>query len=272
MNESLVRGVFKVAVGFVVATLVVLAGALYASKHYLTQQQQLAAAGETRAAIEAGRLSSRLNPYDSEPLVAQSNLLAARGDREEALELLKEATSRDPASYLNYALLGNFYLSEMDDPEKAIEAYRRALELVPNATNVRSVYATALARSGEVEAAKKEYRVLAESGRSTLQDSYNLGRIQARTDEPDAALRTLREARETARERADKSEGQRKNQVEIFLQSVDLAIADAHVVKGDYASAIEELDQSESPQAPAILELLRTDPEKYRQTVLDSEI
>lgn len=272
MSESVVRGVFKVAVGFMVATLVMLAGSIYLSKYYLEQQQQLAASGDLPGAIESARLSARLNPFDSVPLIAEANLLAADGERDEALELIQEATRRDPANNSNFVSLGNFYLNEMGDPEGAIRAYREALDRVPKATDVRSALATALTRSGDLEAAKKEYQALAEADRITLQDLYNLGRIQARTGEPERALETLRDTRERALKRVEGTEGERRTQLEVFAQSVDLAIADALVAQGDYQGAIGELETSESRQAPAILELLRTDPEMYRQTVLESGI
>ena len=57
-----------------------------------------------------------------------------------------------------------------------------------------------------------------------------------------------------------------------LIESINLAIADAMVVQGRYARARLIVAQSTSEQAPAILALLDTDPEMYRQSVLDSEI
>ncbi|MGH3145816.1 MAG: tetratricopeptide repeat protein [Rubrobacter sp.] len=275
MSESLVRGVFKAAVGFVAATLILLASTLYLSKYYLQRQQQLAAEN-VEAALESTRLAARLSPLDSEPLVVESNLLSAQGDMAGALGALQEATRRDPANNVNYTTLGSFYLNQMDNPEAAVGAYREALERVPNATNVRGLLATALSRSGDLEGAKREYEKLAEVDRLPLQSRYSLGKIYARTGEPEKAIETLRDTRERAEERLGKAKepqkAQKEAQREAFVQSVDLAIADAYVAREDYEGAITVLEQSQSPQAPAIIELLRTDPATYRQQVLESEI
>jgi hypothetical protein len=53
---------------------------------------------------------------------------------------------------------------------------------------------------------------------------------------------------------------------------MDLAIADALVVLGRYDEAREVIEASSSAQAPALLQLLDSDPEGYRQTVVNSEI
>lgn len=272
MSESLVRGVFKVAIGFVVVTLVLLAGTLYASKYYLQQQQRLAAAGDVPGALEAARVAARVSPFDSEPVLAESNLLVFGGQKKAALKALEEATRRDPANSVNFVSLGNFYLGQMDDPESAVRAYREAIERVPKATNVRSLLAAALAGSGDLEGAKREYEELVELGRITQQDRFELGGIYTRTGEPEKALEALRATRERATNRLDEGEESKRAQKEAFVQSLDLAIVDALVVQGDYEGAAEMLQQSSSPQAPALLELLSTNPEQYRQRVLESEV
>ena len=53
---------------------------------------------------------------------------------------------------------------------------------------------------------------------------------------------------------------------------MDLALADALVVQGDYAGAREILANSSSNQAPALLHLLDADPEAYRESVVNSGI
>jgi hypothetical protein len=53
---------------------------------------------------------------------------------------------------------------------------------------------------------------------------------------------------------------------------MNLALADALVVRGRYAQAREVLAGSSSEQAPALLQLLDTDPEAYREQVVNSDI
>jgi hypothetical protein len=57
-----------------------------------------------------------------------------------------------------------------------------------------------------------------------------------------------------------------------LLASMNLALADALVVQGRYAQAREILLRSSSEQAPALLQLLDTDPEAYREQVVNSDV
>jgi len=53
---------------------------------------------------------------------------------------------------------------------------------------------------------------------------------------------------------------------------MDLALADALVVQGNYARAGKIIAGSSSEQALALLRLLETDPEAYRDQVVNSDI
>jgi hypothetical protein len=53
---------------------------------------------------------------------------------------------------------------------------------------------------------------------------------------------------------------------------MELAKADALVVQGRYDEARQVISQSSSEQAPALLQLLNSDPEAYRESVVLSEI
>jgi tetratricopeptide (TPR) repeat protein len=132
--------------------------------------------------------------------------------------------------------------------------------------------AAALAATGDLEGAKREYEKLREFGRISTRDLYDLGRIYARTGEPEKAVQTLEEVREKAGAKLEGSSGPRRVQRELFVNSVDLAIADAYVAQGNYDEATRVLRDSEAEQAPAILELLYINPEEYRETVLNSEL
>ena len=84
--------------------------------------------------------------------------------------------------------------------------------------------------------------------------------------------RTLEEAREKASAKLEGSSGPKRVQRELFVNSVDLAIADAYVAQGNYDEATRVLENSDAEQAPAILELLYINPEEYRESVLNSEL
>jgi tetratricopeptide (TPR) repeat protein len=266
------RIIFKVAVGFVVGALILLAGSLLLSNRYLVEQRQLAATGDVKGALEAARSAARLNPLDSVPLVAEASLLQTQGRPEEAAEVLQEAIRRDPANYNNRVLLGNLQMNQLNDPEAAVESYRGALERIPRNRGLISGLAGALITTGDLEGAKREYEKLRQLGGIDAQSLYNLGRIYARTGEPEKALETLRDAREAATSALEDASGPQKDQLETFVDSVDLAIVDALVIERRYDEARLILQDSDAAQAPAIIELLYVDPDEYRESVLDREL
>ena len=264
--------ILRIAAGFLLGVLILLAGSLSFSRYYLGQQQKLAAAGDVGGALDAARLSARLDPFSSEPIAAQSFLRQAQGNPEEAAELLREAIRRDPANYGNRAQLGNLQFNQLNDPGAAAKTYRKALEQIPKDTGLIANLAAALAATGDLEGAKREYEKCREFGRISTRDLYDLGRIYARTGEPEKAVETLEEVREKARAKVEGSSGPKRVQRELFVNSVDLAIADAYVAQGNYDEATRVLEDSDAEQAPAILELLYIDPEEYRERVLNSEL
>ncbi|MCA1730163.1 MAG: hypothetical protein LC751_12375, partial [Actinobacteria bacterium] len=109
-------------------------------------------------------------------------------------------------------------------------------------------------------------------GRIPLKDLYTLGKTQIRLGEPEEAIETLKEAKERAGTELESSDEQQEEQRRAFLDSLDLAIADALVVQGLYDEARDYLAQSEAEQAPAVLALLDEDPEGYRRSVFDAPI
>jgi tetratricopeptide (TPR) repeat protein len=264
--------IFRIAVGFLLGVLILLAGSLSFSSYYLKQQQKLAAAGDVGAALDAAQLSARLDPFNSAPVAAQSFLLQGQGNPEEAAEVLREAIRRDPANYGNRAQLGTLQFTQLNDPGAAVETYRKALEQNPKDTVMIANLAAALASTGDLEGAKREYEKCKEFDRILTRDLYDLGRIYARTGEPEKAVETLEEARERAGNGLESLKGQKRASRELFINSVDLAIADAYVAQGNYDEATRVLENSDAEQAPAILELLYINPEEYRESVLNSEL
>lgn len=248
-----------------------LALALCASDYYMGEQQRLVAAGDARGALEASRLALRLDPFDTDVLEAQALTLQQQKKYEEAEAALREATERDPNNYFPYLLLGNVQLA-MEDPDAAIESYRDVLELNPKATTASVNMAQVLIGQGRLQEAKEEYLKLEREGRISHEALYNLGRIEVRTGEAEKGLRDVKSARRQASSGPEVLEGTLKRQREELLRGMDLAVADAMVVAGRESRAREILSNSPSEQAPALLQLLDSDPEAYREQVLNSDI
>jgi tetratricopeptide (TPR) repeat protein len=264
--------VFTISAGFLVGALVLLATALSLSEYYLKEERRLAAAGDVEGAIEASQMAVRLDPFDTDALEEQSFLLQQQRSYEQAVDALREAIERDPHNYLPYLRLGTLQLYAIDEPGAAVETYREALKLNPQATAASEALAQALIRNGELEAAKKEYEKLWEEDRISYQGLYDLGRIYVRTGEPGEGLDAIKRAQRKAEAGLDDLEGPLKTQQQELVESMDLAIADALVVLRRYDEAREVIAKSSSEQAPALLELLDSDPEAYRESVMVSEI
>ena len=264
--------VFRVSAAFLVGALILLAVSLYLSSYYLDEQQRLAAAGDVNGAVQEVDTAARLDPFDTQPLQTKSLLLQRQGNNKAAAGALEEAVRRDPDNYLPYMLLGLAQMNRLNDYDAAVQSFREALSLNPNASFVRSGLAQALVRKGDLEKARGQYEKLRERDQISTQGLYDLGRIYVRTGDPEKGRETLQDVKQRAESDLKSLESSARSQREEFIQSIDLAIADALVVQGRYDEARQILANSSSEQAPAILTLLDTDPEMYRESIKDSEI
>jgi tetratricopeptide (TPR) repeat protein len=272
-GEQVLSGVvFKISAGFLVGALVLLATALTLSEYYLKEERRLAAAGDVAGAIEASRMAVRLDPFDTDALEEQSVLLQQQERPEEAADALRAAIERDPHNYMPYLRLGTLQLYALDDLDGAVESYRDTLRLNPKATAAREALAQTLIRKGDLGAAKEEYEKLREGGTISYQGLYDLGRIYVRTGKPGEGLEAIQHAQRRAEAGLDELEGPLRTQQQELIESMELAKADALVVQGRYDEARQVISQSSSEQAPALLQLLNSDPEAYRESVVLSEI
>jgi tetratricopeptide (TPR) repeat protein len=264
--------VFTISAGFLVGALALLATALFLSQRYLDESQRLSAAGDAQGAMKASQLAARLDPFDTEALETQSFILEQQQRYEDAASSLREAIDRDPHNYTLYLMLGNLQLNELDDLDAAEKSYRKVLELNPKETDVREALAQTLIEEGELGEARDEYEKLKEQNKISYQGLYDLGRIYVRTGRPQEGLQDIKRAQKRAEAELDELKEPLKFQQQKLIESMQLAIADALVVQRHYAKAREILAQSSSPQAPALLQLLNSDPEAYRESVVSSAI
>ena len=249
-----------------------LASALSLSEYYLGETQRLFAAGDAQGALDASRMAARLDPFDIEALETQSFFLEQQGRYEDAATSLREATERDPHNYITHLMLGNLQFGELDDLDAAVESYREVLRLNPMESSVREVLARALMQQGKLGEAREEYERLREEGDISFQGLFDLGRIYVRTGAPREGLQEIKHAERRAESELEELEGPLQGQRRQLLVSMQLAMADALVVQGRYDEAREIIAQSSSPQAPALLQLLDSNPDAYRESVVTGEI
>ena len=253
------------------AVLALLAMSLYLSEYYLGEERRLIAAGDLRGGLEAAQKAGRMDPFDPEPLEEVSYIRQQQGRNEEAVGALRDAVDRDPNNYIIYLELASLQ-SALDDPTAAAENYRKVLELNPQAHAARSGLAELLLERGDLEGAKREYEKVEEAGEISYTDLYDLGRIYVRTGEPEEGYKAIKRARRQASREAETLEGALKAQRQRLVESMDLALADALVVQDSYGRAARVISESSSEQAPGLLRLLETDPEFYREQVVNSDI
>jgi predicted Zn-dependent protease len=168
--------------------------------------------------------------------------------------------------------MANLQVGQLEDLDAAEESYRRVLDLNPNAYTARTALADTLLNKGELEEAKIQYERLKEQKKISYEGLYNLGRIYVRTGEPREGYKAINTARRQASAGMKSLGKPLRTERRKLLGSMNLALADALVVQGRYAQAREVLIRSSSEQAPALLQLLDTDPQAYREQVVNSDI
>ena len=264
--------VLRISAAFLAGVLALLATSLYLSERYVEVERRLFIAGDLQGAFEAVRTAGRLDPFDPEPLQGKSYILQQQNRNEEATAALRGAIERDPNNYLPYLLMANLQVGQLEDLDAAEESYRRVLDLNPNAYTARTALADTLLNKGELEEAKIQYERLKEQKKISYEGLYNLGRIYVRTGEPREGYKAINIARRQASAGMKSLRKPLRTERRKLLGSMNLALADALVVQGRYAQAREVLIRSSSEQAPALLQLLDTDPQAYREQVVNSDI
>ncbi len=264
--------VLRISAAFLAGVLALLATSLYLSERYVEKERRLFIAGDLQGAFEAVRTAGRLDPFDPEPLQGKSYILQQQNRNEEATAALRGAIERDPNNYLPYLLMANLQVGELEDLDAAEESYRRVLDLNPNSYTARTALAGVLLKKGELEEAKTQYEKLKEQREISYEGLYNLGRIYVRTGEPGEGYKAINIARRQASAGMKSLGKPLRTERRKLLGSMNLALADALVVQGRYAQAREVLVRSSSEQAPALLQLLDTDPQAYREQVVNSDV
>jgi tetratricopeptide (TPR) repeat protein len=261
--------IFRISAAFLVGVLALLATSLYLSERYIELERRLFIAGDLQGALEAFSTAGRLDPFDPEPLQGKFYLLQQQGRNQQAAAALRGAIERDPNNYLFHVQMAYLQVREMEDLDAAEESYRKALDLNPNEHTARTALAAVLLRKGELEEAKAEYERLRDQRKISYGGLRQLGKIYVRTGEPKEGYKAIKVAQRKA---SSDIEGLRRPLKAQLVDSMKLDLADALVVQGRYAQAREVLAGSSSERAPALLRLLHTKPEAYREQVVNSGI
>jgi tetratricopeptide (TPR) repeat protein len=124
--------------------------------------------GDVTGAIDAFTRAVRLNPNDAgvRKEFAAAYVAAARPD--DAFCELMAALLIDPRDAQAHAAIGQLYLDTGRNVD-AVAAFRRALELMPSAFEVRYALATALSRAGDAAEAAQQFETYEQQRRVALE-------------------------------------------------------------------------------------------------------
>jgi tetratricopeptide (TPR) repeat protein len=134
-----------------------------------------------------------VEPGSEEGVTALARLQMDAGDNKEAVSLLEEFVKQRPDSDGALQLLGEAY-SEMQEYEKAAEAYRRASELDPDDVEIKKAEASALFLADKIDGAVKLYEEIIKEEPEDGIALLRLGQIYRRQLKYDRARVNLQKA------------------------------------------------------------------------------
>jgi tetratricopeptide (TPR) repeat protein len=189
-----------------------------------------------RAAVEYER-GHALAGGDVDDLLAYASFLAVLGKPDAAIEVARQAQTRDP---LNARAYGNEASAQSNAGRfaQSIQAYRKMLDLAPNLLQPRAFYAMALVDDGKFDEAVAEFKKLpADYLFRLLGESIMLERQGNRA------------ASEAALQRA----------TQIFGDAANYQYAEIHAQRGEKDEAFASLDRAWSFRDPG-LAYMKSDP------------
>jgi len=111
--------------------------------------------GDNKRAIELFRKAIAIDPNAYDVQIDLGQTLIDSNQMKPAIELLDENVKHDPRRHRGYVLLGMAYM-QLEDFQRAKTCYQAALDAFPQHANACFGLASACARLGEVEEAKKQ--------------------------------------------------------------------------------------------------------------------
>ena len=134
----------------------------------------------------------KLQPDSEEALSSLAYLYTEEGDPNKGVHLLEDVPDTGRSSRL-YAALGYTY-EQAHDYKKAIDAYKRSVELDrENLDSVRGL-AQNLLNDGQTDAALEQYRLIADADPQDAQAQLRIAEILRTTGKFDQALEHLKKA------------------------------------------------------------------------------
>src|SRR4030081_867780 len=134
----------------------------------------------------------KLDPSSEEAVTTLSILYTDEGDTAHALQVLSSIPDAGRSAKL-YAALGSTY-EQRKDYKKAIEAFKKAIQLDRDNLDAIRGLAENLMNDGQKDAALEQYKVIADANPEDAQTYLRMGEIYRRQGKYDQALESLKKA------------------------------------------------------------------------------
>ena len=148
---------------------------------------------ETAARLAGYRFKLEQNPEDEKALFSLAAMLAALGERDEAIRLLDEAVRVRPDFALALSDLGRLHFLN-GDVEEALSLFDRAIAASPELPQAHHNLGTVLLAQGKAEEAESHFRRAIEGWPDFAEARYGLGEVLEARSESGAALGHFRRA------------------------------------------------------------------------------
>lgn len=148
---------------------------------------------ETAARLAGYRFKLDRDPEDEKALFSLAAMLAALGERDEAIRLLNEAVRVRPDFALALSDLGRLHFLN-GDVEEALSLFDRAIAASPELPQAHHNLGTVLLAQGKAEEAESHFRRAIEEWPDFAEARYGLGEVLEARSESGAALGHFRRA------------------------------------------------------------------------------
>ena len=155
--------------------------------------------GDRNKATEIYKTFLGIEPSSEEGITSLAKLQMDAGNTKEAVALLEDFIKQRPESDAVYQTLGDAY-SDLQDFEKASEAYKHASELNPDDIELKKSQAQALFMADRIDESAKLYEAVAAAQPDDGAAYLRLGQISRRQQKYTLARQNLQKAAQTSQD------------------------------------------------------------------------
>jgi tetratricopeptide (TPR) repeat protein len=189
---------------------------------------------DSAKAEEQFKAAQKIDPGSEEVVLNLARLYSEQGDTHRAIDVLSAIPEDDQTPRTEFALGGAY--DQIKEPKKAIEAYRRSVDLDPSNVDAERSLAQALLNDNQLAEALAAYQSIASADPQDAQAYLRIAEIQRRDGNYDDSLASLKKAKSLSQE-----------PLQLAEVGFNEALADEALGKHDEAAQILQklVDQSE---------------------------